>query len=416
QSSFLRRITWRILPLLFLAYMCSYIDKQNIGNSRVYDLEKDLNMTSDQFGWVVSSFHIGLIIFMLPTTLLFRRTMRPSIWLASYILTWGVFATCMSFAQSFGALLALRLLLGCAESAYMPSMMFYLTKWYKRKELARVFAVFYSAHPIGGVINGFVAYGVGFIGKGTDGKGWSPWRWLFLVEGLPSIILGIVFMLLLPNYPANAKGITSSERQFAIQRIEDDLKQQQQQQHQSASNEEGDLFTSSFNIGLAICYFCHGTVTTSIRAFMPTIIRSMGFSRLDTQLLTIPSSMLSFVLIYVMAFLSDRYGKRARFVILASSLSFVAVLVLAILGDGPRWVRYAFLILPDPLSSYAQPILMAWGVAVNTSVVVNKCKGIEQVRRLMVRIAGLSSFMSIMHNLGSVVAGQMYRASEAPSY
>ncbi|KAI8867513.1 MFS general substrate transporter, partial [Ramicandelaber brevisporus] len=325
QESFIRKINWRIIPLLFLSYMFMGIDKSNISNGRIYGLEKDLGMISGQFAWVVSIFYFGYLLFMLPLTLLFRRSLRPSIWLAVIIISSGVTASCMTFSQSFGSLMVLRFLLGCAESGFGPSMTYFISQWYTRKEHARTFARYYSASQIGGIIKGFAAYGVGFIGKGVDGKGWSPWRWLFLVEGLPTLVIGVLIMFVLPNYPNNTKILTERERQYAVQRIKDDLKQQQQGNgtDNDAAFSTGQILraevwaaiSSGFSVALQLYGFCLGIINASFSAYMPTIIRSMGYGSLETQLLTIPQYIVGLIALNVVAEVSDRQGKRARYAI-----------------------------------------------------------------------------------------------------
>ncbi|KAI8871075.1 MFS general substrate transporter [Ramicandelaber brevisporus] len=418
QASLVRKVSWRIIPLISMAYWLVHLDKSNINNGRIYDLEKDLNMKPGQFGWTVSAVHFGYFFLILPTALLFRRSLHPSFWLAAIVISSGVIATGMTFVQSFGSLLALRVILGCVDSGFGPSKLFYLTQWYKRRELARTFAGYHSISLVGSIIKGFIAYGVGFIGKGADGKGWSPWRWLFLIEGLPTILVGVAMLLLLPDYPSNTKFLSERERQFATQRIEDDLKQQEIQRNLDNVNadvkevkvdkiaEETDddysqwsnqilrseiisTLTFGFNAILFTYYLCHDTVSSAFSSYLPTIIRSMGFGKVQTQLLTIPHSVLSLIIMNVVAYFSDRQGKRARYAIAGGIISAFCAMMLAILSDHSRWVRYTFLNIVNPASSAMGPILLAWAVAANTTDVVNKYKGAKQAYalKILVRIA-----------------------------
>ncbi|KAI8867034.1 MFS general substrate transporter [Ramicandelaber brevisporus] len=406
QTAFMRRISWRIFPLIFLAYMFVNIDKANISNGRIYDLEKDLGMAPGQFGWVVSAFFFGYMALMVPLTLLFRRTVRPSLWLAVIVLSSGCVATGMTFVQSFGSLLALRILLGVTESSFHPSMIFYLTNWFKRSEMARAYALFLSANPIGGIVKGFVAYAVGFIGKGADGQGWSPWRWLFLVEGLPTLAVGLVVLVMLPDYPGSTRQLTPRERHAA----------QSSWSRRTLYLEIGATSIFGANLLLFVMYFIHGVIITSFSTFLPTIIRAMGFGKLDTQLLTIPQSVLGLILVNVLAIVSDRSGRRARYSIACGVVATLSVAVLAILGDRSRWIRFALLTLVQPTASASLPILLAWGITINSHATVSRYRGAALEHARKARIAALTAMLSLAHSAGGIVAGQMFSDSEAPIF
>lgn len=183
-------------------------NRVNIGNARLYGLEEDLGLSPHQFQVSVSILFVTYLIFEVPSNLVLKL-FTPRIWIAFIALTWGIIATLTGLVQNYAGILATRLLLGIVEAGLFPGLNVYLTFFYTKHELAlRVGYLFVSA-AVAGALGGLLAYGIGHM----DGlEGMAGWRWIMIVEGLPSVVLGVVTFFVLPNDAGSAYFLTREEK------------------------------------------------------------------------------------------------------------------------------------------------------------------------------------------------------------
>ncbi|KAH8162348.1 hypothetical protein CIB48_g5896 [Xylaria polymorpha] len=214
EQKLVRKLDLHLIPLVMLLYTFSFLDRVNIGNARLYGLEKDLGLMGNQFQIAVSILFVTYIIFEVPSNLVLKP-IGPRRWLAFIVLVWGVIALATGFVHNFGSLLALRVLLGAFEAGLFPGLNVYLTFFYTKRELAlRVGYLFVSA-AIAGALGGLLAYGIGHL----DGvRGMSGWRWIMIIEGIPTIILGFLVLLFLPDDPEHAQFLTPEEKKLVAAR------------------------------------------------------------------------------------------------------------------------------------------------------------------------------------------------------
>lgn len=208
EKRLVRRLDLHLIPLITSIYLFSFIDRVNVGNARLYKLEADLSLSSAQFQVVVSIFFVTYMLFEVPSNLVLKL-FTPRRWIAFITVSWGLVATLMGLVNSYGSLIACRLLLGAVEAGLFPGLSIYLTFFYTKNELAlRVGYLFVSA-AIGGALGGLLAYGIGHM----DGvQGMSGWRWIFVVEGIPSAVLGVVTYFVLPNDAGSAYFLDDAEK------------------------------------------------------------------------------------------------------------------------------------------------------------------------------------------------------------
>lgn len=207
DAAILRKVWLGILPFLFLLYIVSYLDRINIGFAAL-TMNRDLGITSEQFGFLAGIFFIGYFIFEIPSNLILHRV-GARLWIARILISWGVVASLTALVANANQLYLLRFLLGVAEAGFFPGVILYLTYWFRRRELAQAVALFMTAVPIAGVI------GAPISGAILDHIHWfslGSWRWLLTLEGAPAIICGLVAYRFLPNGPAEAKFLTDGER------------------------------------------------------------------------------------------------------------------------------------------------------------------------------------------------------------
>jgi MFS family permease len=180
----------------------------NIGNPRLYGLEEDLNLSSEQFQVTVSILFVTYLLFEVPSNLVLKL-FTPRRWIAFIVVAWGIIATLTGLVQSYGALIACRLLLGVVEAGLFPGLSVYLTFFYTKHELALRIGYLFVSAAIAGALGGLLAYGIGHM----DGVcGMSGWRWILILEGIPSVILGVITYVALPNDASSAYFLTEEEK------------------------------------------------------------------------------------------------------------------------------------------------------------------------------------------------------------
>ncbi|KAI1657027.1 DNA-repair protein rad2 [Daldinia decipiens] len=334
EKKLLRKLDLHIIPLVMLLYTFSFLDRVNIGNARLYSLEADLGLVGNQFQVAVSIFFVTYLFFEVPSNLVLKP-LTPSRYIAFIACGWGIIATCTGFVHSYGALIAVRVILGVVEAGLFPGLNVYLTFFYTKQELAlRVGYLFVSA-AIAGALGGLLAYGIGEM----DGiSGYRGWRWIFIIEGLPSIVLGVVAFFFLPNDIDHAYFLTPEEKKLANER------------HFRHYGSTESALTFSKNDMLAafkdwkVWMFCLGqfgvdTLLYGYSTFLPTIIRGLGhWSAAEIQLLTIPCYFVGAMTYMGIAFLSDRMQMRGLFTVTFGAVSVVGYGVL--LSNSSAGVHY----------------------------------------------------------------------------
>lgn len=187
----------------------------NIGNARLYNLPEDLGLVGNQYQIAVSILFVTYLLFEVPSNLVLKR-FTPSRWIAFITTAWGIVATLTGLVNSFGSLIACRLILGALEAGLFPGLNVYLTFFYTKSELAlRVGYLFVSA-AIAGSVGGLLAFGIGHM-QGIQGL--NGWRWIMIIEGLPTLVLGVATFFLLPNEPASAYFLTDNEKKLMVARF-----------------------------------------------------------------------------------------------------------------------------------------------------------------------------------------------------
>ena len=206
ESRTTRKVWTRIIPFVFVLFVINYIDRVNIGFAAL-TMNKELAITSQQYGFIAGIFFFGYFIFEVPSNLLLHR-LGARAWIARILLSWGVVAILSGFANTALHLYAVRFLLGIAEAGYFPGIVLYLTYWFRQREIARAIALLCIGTPIANVIGAPVS---GIILDHVHWIGLSSWRWVFILEGIPAIVAGIFTYFFLPNRPADAKFLTADE-------------------------------------------------------------------------------------------------------------------------------------------------------------------------------------------------------------
>lgn len=209
ETRTIRKLRLRILPFVFLLYVVAYLDRINIGFAAL-TMNKELAITSQQFGLLAGFFFFGYLIFEVPSNLLLHR-IGARIWIARILITWGIVAVLTGFAQTLHHLYVVRFLLGLAEAGFFPGIVLYLTYWFPQKQHALTIALFMTAVPVTGILGAPVS---GLILDHAHWLGVSSWRWLLILEGVPAVVCGLLTYFLLPNRPVEAKFLNREEKDW----------------------------------------------------------------------------------------------------------------------------------------------------------------------------------------------------------
>ncbi|SDM52943.1 MFS transporter, ACS family, tartrate transporter [Fictibacillus solisalsi] len=318
EKQTMKKVSRRIIPFIFLMYIVSYLDRANIGYASL-EMNKALGLTSEMFGIASGIFFIGYFLFEVPSNVLMER-FGAKVWIARILITWGIISVATIFAQDAWHLYLIRFLLGVAEAGFFPGIILYLTFWFRSKELAKTIAMFMTAIPVSYIIGGPLST---WIMDHVQWFGMSGWRWMFVLEGAPAIILGVVSFFYLTERPADAKWLTAQERKWLI----DDLQKNKEPHEENESEKQArrKALADPRVWSLAIIYFVYITGTLGIAYWMPQIIKGFSSSLSNTQIgliSTVPYIVASVVMNY-WSHRSDR--KQERYIHAAGPLLIAAV-------------------------------------------------------------------------------------------
>ena len=328
------RVDRRLIPFLFLCYVLAYMDRVNVGFAKL-QMASDLGMSEAAFAAGAGVFFIGYFIFEVPSNVLLKR-LGARTWIARIMISWGVISACMMFVQSEVVFYILRFLLGVAEAGFFPGIIFYLTLWYPSRLRSTRTAFFVSAIAVSGVLGNLLS---GAIMDLLDGAaGLAGWQWLFLCEGIPSIVVGVWVLFYLDSDIQGAKWLTAEQKDVLTRNLE------AEDRHKSQTR-LADAFRSGKVWVLSAIYFTLMIGLYSISFWLPTIVDGFGGKGyLEVGLITaIPYG----VAVVGMVFLSrssDRRGER-RLHYVGNVLAGAVGLVLSGVFAGEPYLAIVFLSL-----------------------------------------------------------------------
>lgn len=328
------------------------------GNARLCGLEKDLGLHGNRYQLCVSLLFVTYVSFELPSNLILKKV-QPKRFIPIVATLGVVVALCTGFVTNMGQLIAVRLLLGICEAGYFPAICFYMTFFYRRRELAiRIFYLF-AASAVSDSCGGLLAYAIGLM---HNVRGMSAWRWIMIIEGIPTVLLRITAYFVLANDPMDAPYLTDREKQLTRirRRLDLTLVELEDQGGKIQWDQCFEAWKDWKVWALAIAQIGVTVTLYSYSVFLPTIINALGYSGIHTNLLTIPCYACGALMYITVAYFSDRTGKRGLFV-LGGCL--VACAGYAILLGTPQYgagVQYAGCIIVACGLYVAVGIPIAW--------------------------------------------------------
>lgn len=334
----LRKVARRLIPFMAVLYFVNYLDRTNIGFAQL-TMSKELGLTATMFGLASGLFFIGYLLFEVPSNLALHK-FGARRWIARIMVSWGVVAAAMAFVPNANTLYALRVLLGIAEAGFFPGMILYLTYWFPRRERARITAFFLAAIPLSSALGSPLSGAIMQFGDGLFGL--SGWRVMFLLEGLPAIVLGVVTWFYLTDRPADAKWLTDRERHWLVTEMDREVEQTERRFHWPLRKS----LTNPRVLALSFVYFGVVYGLYALSFFLPTIVDGFAetfdtdYSLFETGLIVSVPFLAGLAAMVPWSRHSDRSGERVWHVALPALLGAVTVPV-ALYLQSPFAVMFA---------------------------------------------------------------------------
>ncbi|KAK2025192.1 major facilitator superfamily transporter [Colletotrichum zoysiae] len=388
-----RKIDLRLPPFLLVLYMFTWLDRGALGNAALMGIREDLGMSSRQFSLAVSMFFVGTCIADLFTNICMRY-IRPSLYLATAMVIWGVFASLQAVAGSPQGMYAIRFFLGVFEAAFISGAPYLTTVLYPRAEWGRRISIYLAATPLAGAFGGWVSYGVARIPNPRV----KHWQALFLIEGLLTIAFGILCIWVLPDRPHNTRWLTPRERDVATWR----MMQDGNRTHGRINWRHTRRQLRDWRLWLNISIFMSQVLQTyTIATFTPLIVSTFGYDHVRAQLMTAPPYCVAFVMVFVVGYVSDRLQSCSGLLVITSAVAAVGDLLLAILPHTAVAARYGatFLITTGILA----------GVTLNVGNITSNCCG--DIKKAIA--SGL--FQSFGSTMG-IATGYLFPLTDSPAY
>jgi len=396
DKALLRKLDFKLVPWLSFLYLISFLDRVNIGNARIYGLQADLGHISD------NQYNIALTVFFIsysllePLTNVLLKQMRPSIFLPLIMIFWGIVMTTMGTVTNFGGLVTTRFLLGVAEAGLFPGVNYYLSCWYKRSEFGIRAAIFFSAAAFAGSFGGLLAAAIALM-KGVGGR--PGWAWVFILEGLITVIVGVISYWMVHDFPDRATFLNEDDRRRVIRRLKED--KQASAHHETFEMKYFWLSVKDWKTyAFAIIYMGADGSLYAFSLFLPTIIKGLGkYNAATANLLTVPPYAAAAILTIAVGWYADRTGRRGLCNIGVSVLGIVGFCML--LGSNKAGVKYAGTFL-GALGIYP-------AIANTISWASNNVEGVFKRGVTLGFVIGWG-------NLNGIVSSNIYRTKDSPRY
>ncbi len=265
QETIYRKVAWRIMPLLLVCYIVAYLDRVNVGFAKLQMMQA-LGFSDVVYGMGAGIFFIGYFLFEVPSNIILHKV-GARLWIGRIMISWGCLSAAMMLVSNETAFYIMRFLLGVAEAGFFPGIILYLTYWYPAQRRGRITAMFMTGIPLAGVVGGPLS---GYIMKSFDGvSALAGWQWMFLLEGVPAIILGLIVILTMDDRISGATWLSEEERQLLEKNIAEDA--QEKQDHAVLH-----ILSSGRVWLMAFIYFSFVMGLYGVSFWLPTIIKAMG--------------------------------------------------------------------------------------------------------------------------------------------
>ncbi|GLA09759.1 hypothetical protein AnigIFM60653_000700 [Aspergillus niger] len=389
------KLDLRLLLCVWIIFVMNYLDRNNISAAKVAGIEDSLSLSSTQYATAVALLFAGYVLMQLPSNI-FLAHLRPSLYIPSVMIIWGMLSALVGAVHNPAGLYALRFLLGFVEAAFYPGALFLISSWYKRSEMGVRSAFLFSGSQLGSAFSGLIGAG---ITSGLDGtRGLESWRWIFIIEGSATVFIALMALFVLPNYPSNTPWLSPEERAVAEWRLIEDAGQVDEDDERWSYG-----FKMAFNdwrlYTFALIFLCI-QVASATSNFFPAVVKTLGFGTVNTLLLTVPPYMVALVVSIANNWSADRLRNSSFHAIWPLSIAIVGfVVAAATLNTGARY--------------FAMILMVAGGHGSNAVVLAWTQKTMLRPR---IKRASAVAFVNAFGNLSQIFSSYFYPDNSAPRY
>ncbi|KAE8148085.1 major facilitator superfamily domain-containing protein [Aspergillus avenaceus] len=402
-----RKVDIRLIPLLAVLYLISHLDRANIGNAKIEGMMDDLGLSGIQWNVALSIFFVPYVLLEVPSNMLLKTFARPSVYLGILIISWGIIMTLTGVVSNFAGLMVTRVLLGVFEAGFFPGAVYLCSQWYMPKELSTRLACFYCASALSGAFSGLLAAA---IAKMDGTGGYEGWRWIFILEGIATVLLGVFCFFFLIDSPAlSGKWLEPDEIRFLeLQKFikEGGMFKAEQQDTASRSKwkDMAAVMTNWRMYILAYILLCQSACSYGNKFTLPTITESMGFSGTSAQLMTVPPYVAGAISAICFSVLSDKFYWRMPFVVTPLALLTIGYgIVISFHGKLEENVGPSF---------FAVILAMIGLYPVHPATTSWTSNNLTPSNRRAIGVA----FNICVGNIGGIIGSYMYIETEKPQY
>ncbi|KAF8309888.1 MFS general substrate transporter [Clavulina sp. PMI_390] len=394
-----RKLLWKIdltlIPWLTLLFLLSFLDRASIGNASLYGLKKDLHLTDQMYLWSLSIFFFSYASFEIPSNLLVKR-LKPYVWFSTIMVIWGSVMVTQGLVHNSSGLLAVRWWLGAREAGLFPGINYYLSCWYKRSEFGLRAALFFSAATMAAAFGGLLAAALSNM-HGIGGK--SGWAWIFIIEGLLTVVVGFASYWAIQDFPEHAKFLTEDERAFVIARLQADNQHSAGRGEKLSRRHVWAAFTDWKTWFGMICFAGAEVPVYSLALFTPSIINQLGYKATPANLMSAPPSVWGSMMCVLIGYTADRTGRRGFYNVVLFCIAITAYIILIVSRNSK--LSYFALYLASTGISPIIPNTIAW-----------LSNNVEGSYKRAVSLAMMIGFA----NLNAPAMVNVYRAAYTPWY
>jgi MFS family permease len=320
------KIFWRIMPFLMLCYTVSYLDRVNVGFAKL-QMAGDIGLSNAAFGLGAGVFFIGYFLFELPSNLIMHKV-GARIWIARIMITWGIISGCMMFVSSVPMFYLMRFLLGAAEAGFYPGMILYMTYWFPSYRRARVVCVFMAAIPVSAIFGNPLS---GFVMDHLNGAyGMAGWKWMFVIEAIPALAIGIITPFYLKNSVAEAAWLSAEEKSI----VDSKLAAETHNKRAGSPNATLAVLRSARVWQMCLIYFCFVLGQYGLNFWMPTLIKAAGIKgNFHIGLVSAIPYIVTLVVMISLGISGDRMRERRWHLAVPATLSAIGFVVAATSGN-----------------------------------------------------------------------------------
>jgi len=317
KQQVIQKTMLRILPFVLILYIVAHLDRVNIGYAAL-SMNAELALSAEVFGLLSGIFFIGYFLFEVPSNMILHRV-GARVWIARIMITWGVIVILTGFVQSAVHLYILRFLLGVAEAGFFPGILLYFTYWFRKRERAIATSVLILALPIGSIIGAPLST---WIMDVVQWGGLSGWRWMFILEGIPAVVLGIIVLFYLINTPKQAKWLTKEERDW----LEGELEKERAESKRVNKTTKKEMLKDMKVWQLTLIYFTNYTAMYGLGFWLPSIVKSLtenASSNLQIGWITMIPALVGMISLLLMGWNASRTNSHRTHIIISFLIALI---------------------------------------------------------------------------------------------